>query len=326
MAVDSSGRYRPVVAVDVDGVLRLRPGKTSTAESLGAFTATVTVYRNAYPHVFHSPPMWDDDGLSTKRSLFSGVGAAWVRSLLDREIEVVWATTWQEHANTYFAPILGIPPLPVAVRGDREEEWGPAEWKSVRLAAGFPGRPLLWADDMPPVWAGYQLDALRKPNDRALTRLQWIRDPAVGITPDDVVEMDAWLMLASTPDGQRELRRRRRRERQHLRDEADRLEYGSRSRGRQARRIRAALFAAIGRDGFAATDNITRYLLGQDDPDLTLVREIASAWLADDDDVDAVVAAVAAHTTRGAPARATKGLSGGAPPRAAPGQGAGGSP
>ena len=324
MTTGDDNGYRPVVAVDVDGVLRLRNGKAADADRLGAFPAKVTVRRDAYPHVFHSPPMWNDDGVSTTRSLFSGVGAAWVRSLLDRGVEVVWATTWQEHANTYFAPILGIPPLPVAVRGDREEEWGPAEWKSVRLAAGFPGRPLLWVDDMPPEWAGYQLDALRKPNDRALTRLQWIRDPAVGITPDDVVETDEWLELASTPDGQRELRRRRRRERQYRRDEADRLAYGSRSRGRQARRIRATLFAAIATDGYAATDNITRHLLDQDDPDLALVREIASEWLADDDDVDAVVAAVAAQTTRGAPAPAADGRSGGAHPRTTPGMGAGG--
>ncbi len=76
--------YRPVVAVDVDGVLRLRRGKAPDADRLGAFAAKVTVRRDAYPHVFHSPPMWSEDGLSTKRSLFSGVGAAWVRSLLDR--------------------------------------------------------------------------------------------------------------------------------------------------------------------------------------------------------------------------------------------------
>ncbi len=96
---------------------------------------------------------------------------------------MVWATTWQEHANTYFAPILGIPPLPVAVRGDREEEWGPAEWESVRLAAGFPGWPVLWVDDMQPEWAGYQLDALRKPNDRALTRLHGSVTPRSGSPP-----------------------------------------------------------------------------------------------------------------------------------------------
>lgn len=326
MSNGDHARYRPVVAVDVDGVLRLSRRKVADADLLGAFAAEVTVRRDAYPHVFHSPPMWDDDGVSTKRHLFSGVGAAWLRSLLDRGIDVVWATTWQEHANTYFAPTLGIPPLPVAVRGAREEEWGPAEWKSVRLAAGFPGRPLLWVDDMPPVWAGYQLDALRKPNDRALTRLQWVRDSAVGITPDDVAEMDAWLELASTLDGQRELRWRRRREQEYRRDEADRLEYGSRSRGRRARRMRAALFAAIPKDGYAASANITRYLLDHDDIDLALVREIAREWLADDGDVDAVVAAVAAQMTQGAQTPATNGRSRGAPPRAAPGQGAGGSP
>lgn len=134
-----SDRYRPVVAVDVDGVLRLRRGKAGRPDPPGAFVAEVTVFRYAYPTVFHSPPEWDDDGMSTGLHMFSGVGAAWLRSLLERDVEVVWATTWQHHANDYLAPVLAISRLPVAVRGDEEREWGPAEWKSVQLADGFGG-------------------------------------------------------------------------------------------------------------------------------------------------------------------------------------------
>jgi len=278
------------------------------------------VHYDAYPHVFHSPPSWDNHGVSTKRYLFSGVGAAWVRSLLDRGVEVVWATTWQEHANTYFAPILGIPPLPVGVRGDEEDEWGPGEWKSVRLAAGFPGRPLLWVDDMPPVRAGYQLEELRKPNDRALTLMQWVRDPAVGITPADVTEMDQWLMLASTEDGQRELRRRRKREREYRRDEADWLTYGSRARGRRVRRMRAVLFDAIRDSGDGAPEYIARYLLDHDEPDLADVREIARYWLRDEADVEAIVTA-AAELARAAAAPDGEGRRRAAHPPTAPGQG-----
>ncbi len=287
-------RFSPVVAIDVDGVLRLRPRRAADADALGAFVAKVRVRRDAYPHVFHSPPMWDEDGVSTKRHLFSGVGAAWVRSLVDRGVDVAWATTWQQHANTYFAPILGIPALPVAVRGEEEDEWGPAEWKSVRLANGFRGRPLLWVDDMPPVRAGYQLDGLRKPNDRALTRLQWIRDPAVGITPDDVAEMDEWLALASTEAGHVELRRRRRRERERRRDEFDKLQYGSRLRGRRVRRMRAILFDAIESRSDAAPEDIARYLLDHNPPDLDEMRELAREWLGDEEDVESIVAAAVA--------------------------------
>jgi len=122
--VQLSDRYRPVVAVDVDGVLRLRRGKAARPDPPGAFVAQVTVFRYAYPRVFHSPPTWNDDGMSTGRHMFSGVGATWLRSLLDRDVEVVWATTWQHYANEYFAPLLGIPPLPVAVRGTRSASGG----------------------------------------------------------------------------------------------------------------------------------------------------------------------------------------------------------
>ena len=291
MVLEEGRRYRPVVAVDLDGVLRLRHRNAVGRFPFGAFDAEVTVRRDAYPSVFHSPPLWGDDGVLTRQYVFSGVGTAWVRSLVDRGIDVVWATTWQEYANTYFAPVLGIPPLPVAVQGDDEAEWGPAEWKSVRLAARFPGRPLLWVDDMPPVRAGFGLDALRKPNDRALTRLHWVRDPAVGITADDVAEMDEWLMLALTEDGHLELRRRRRREREYRRDEADWLTYGSRARGRRVRRIRAILSDAVGSRGLAAAEHIARYLADHDNPDLTVVRKVAREWLSDEDDVNAIVSA-----------------------------------
>ncbi len=289
MGQGGDDRYRPVVAVDIDGVLRLRRGNVAGSERLGAFVAEVTVHRDAYPTVFHSAPDWDDDGLSTKRHLFSGIGAAWVQSLLDRGVEVVWATTWQEHANTYFAPILGLPPLPVAVVGDEEREWGPAEWKSVQLARGFPGRPLLWVDDMPPMWAAYQLNGLRSPRDRALTRLQWIRDPTVGITHEDVAEMDEWLTLTTHDAGHAELRRRRRRQRDRDRDEADTLRFGSRARARQYRRTRAALFDAIDRTDFAAADVLAAHLLEHDPPDLNAIREVAYKWLKDERHVQAIL-------------------------------------
>jgi len=291
--VQLSDRYRPVVAVDVDGVLRLRRGKAAELDPPGAFVAEVTVFRYAYPSVFHSPPTWDDDGMSTGRHMFSGVGAAWVRSLLDRDVEVVWATTWQHYANEYFAPMLGIPPLPVAVRGDDEREWGPAEWKSVQLADGFAGRPLLWVDDMPPIRAGYQLDELRKPRDRALTRLQWIRDPTVGLSSTDVTEMNEWLELATTEPGHAELRRRRRRERAQLRDETDTANHGSRARGRRWRRMRAFLLDATPARNLGAAGHIATYLLDHPDPDLAEVRELAGFWLGDESDIQAIVGAAA---------------------------------
>jgi len=67
--------------------------------------------------------------------------------LADR-YELVWATTWGREANTYIAPVLGLPDLPVV-------DWptmlgsGPdgTFWKTRHLVAHADGRPFAWADD-----------------------------------------------------------------------------------------------------------------------------------------------------------------------------------
>lgn len=101
--------YRPVVAIDIDGVLRLdvRPGRP---EPESGYPVRLTLRRDAYPTFFHRPPDWSEDGTSTGTHWLSGIGADWIRSLLERGVEVVWATTWQEYANVYFADPLGVPP------------------------------------------------------------------------------------------------------------------------------------------------------------------------------------------------------------------------
>lgn len=88
---------------------------------------------------------------------------------------------------------------------------------------------MLWVDDHP--WD----DGLRyRHTPRALTEVRGI-DPTVGITTRDVHAMDAWLTLASTPDGhadlhrawRRELASRRRRNREPPDPPADRPPYRS---------------------------------------------------------------------------------------------------
>ncbi|MFE5188716.1 hypothetical protein [Streptomyces sp. NPDC056628] len=62
--------------------------------------------------------------------------------------ELVWATTWGAEANTFIAPVLGLPELPVV-------EWSGADggradgtfWKTGPLVAHARGRPFAWVDD-----------------------------------------------------------------------------------------------------------------------------------------------------------------------------------
>ena len=224
-------RFRPVVAIDIDGVLRLptRPGR-QTPE--GAYAVELTMRADAYPSFFHRPPAWDEDGTQSKTHWLSGIGADWIRSLLDRGIEVVWATTWQEYANVYFAEPLGIPPLSLGVSGGGDEYEFPdsPEWKSVTLAQRFPGRPLVWVDDNPVSANKLDLPEIRAPRDRALTWSFWVTNPERGITCDDVTHLDAWLALASTPEGHDTLRRRRRNERRRMQRTRARYEHGTLAR------------------------------------------------------------------------------------------------
>lgn len=221
MTVSKDLRLRPVVAFDVDGVLRVhsfaplyggleQPG-SRPAQNL--FSAEVTMEKAEYPSLFHGKPHWDEDGTHSGTEHFSVEGAELIRSVVEgSRADAVWATTWQRWANTYFAPHLGIPEIPVAVETLEPEErnWAhcsPA-WKSAQLSRQFDGRPLIWLDDNMPDRPSEDLIELRRPIDRALT-LCYKVDGYTGITPEDVVAINAWIELASTPEGQKELRAER---------------------------------------------------------------------------------------------------------------------
>ncbi|WP_433663149.1 HAD domain-containing protein [Nocardia sp. CA-128927] len=67
--------------------------------------------------------------------------------------ELVWATTWEEDANTEIAPRIGLPRLPVVVWPDpsdeqlREDQWFGLHWKTRTLVGWAAGRPFVWVDD-----------------------------------------------------------------------------------------------------------------------------------------------------------------------------------
>ncbi|MGO4649914.1 HAD domain-containing protein [Nocardia sp. 2YAB30] len=67
--------------------------------------------------------------------------------------ELVWATTWEEEANTEIAPRIGLPPLPVVAWPDfcdepqPEDRWFGLHWKTRALLDWAAGRPFAWVDD-----------------------------------------------------------------------------------------------------------------------------------------------------------------------------------
>lgn len=213
---------RPVVAIDIDGVLRLALPPEGPAPP-GGFQVEIVMHRDDYPRRFHRAPEWDAVGESRRRHWLSEIGAEWVRSLLDRGVHVVWASTWGQSANTYFAPPLRIPPLDVATSGASSVGTTVADWKSSELAHAFPGRPLVWIDDFRVSSTTRELDRQRRPADRAMTLSVHVEDPRVGITPSHVAVVEDFLALSATDAGRHELRRRRTNRLARERRQRDRL-------------------------------------------------------------------------------------------------------
>ncbi|WSK07551.1 HAD domain-containing protein [Kitasatospora sp. NBC_01300] len=123
---------KPLLFLDVDGVLN--------------------------PVCPHPDAGFDTHTLFGYSVLLSARHGAWLRELAGT-YELVWATTWEEHANTHIAPAIGLPALPlVRFTGDVPQPGDPRvplmellsarKWAPLlRYAAG---RPFAWVDDVIP--------------------------------------------------------------------------------------------------------------------------------------------------------------------------------
>lgn len=112
---------RPLLYLDVDGVLN-----PVCPDPRGDFTL----------HRIHGCAV-----------LISARHAAWLRELAD-VYELAWASTWESHANSAIAPLLGLPALPVVpLRGGSAGGAG-GDWLPILRHAA--GRPFAWVDDLVP--------------------------------------------------------------------------------------------------------------------------------------------------------------------------------
>jgi hypothetical protein len=115
--------HKPLLLVDIDGVLSLFGGELSPAE--GSFHSI-----DGIPHFLSS-------------------GAAEHLLALGPIFELAWASGWEEKANEYLPHLLGLPALPHLsferrVRGTRHSN---AHWKLDSIDAYAGSRPLAWIDD-----------------------------------------------------------------------------------------------------------------------------------------------------------------------------------
>jgi len=114
---------KPVLAVDVDGVI-----------SLFGFDGPL----DQVPGKFHLI-----DGVA--HCISEGVGPRLLK--LAEHFEMIWATGWEERANDHFPHLLGLADdIPALTFGGRAR-FGTAHWKLDALEEFAHGRVLAWIDD-----------------------------------------------------------------------------------------------------------------------------------------------------------------------------------
>jgi hypothetical protein len=113
---------RPLLAVDVDGVISLFGAETPPDR---AHTQLQLV--DGIPHLISLP-----------------TGDRLVR--LSEHFDLFWATGWEDKANFYLPQLLGVPELP-HVSFDIAARAGDAHWKVGALEEFATGRALAWIDD-----------------------------------------------------------------------------------------------------------------------------------------------------------------------------------
>ncbi|GAA1677434.1 HAD domain-containing protein [Glycomyces endophyticus] len=108
--------------------------------------------------------------------------------------QLVWATTWEDDANTVVAPRLGLPLLPVVrwpeptPADELEDQWFNLHWKTRTLVAWAAGRPFVWVDDEI-TEADEDWVEKHHPGRALLHRVE----PAQGITYADLNTIDTWI-------------------------------------------------------------------------------------------------------------------------------------
>ena len=153
-------RERPILFLDVDGVISLFgfapdawPGRLQLVDGI--------------PHCI-------------------GHGCGERIGRLAERFELVWATGWEETANVYLPPLLGLGRELPCLRFDGRATWGSAHWKLEAIDRYAGDRPAAWIDDN---LTGECLDwSNRRPAPTLLIRT----DPAVGLTDAHVQELLAW--------------------------------------------------------------------------------------------------------------------------------------
>jgi hypothetical protein len=113
--------------------------------------------------------------------------------------DLVWATAWEDEANTEIAPRIGLPRLPVVNWPDSSDErervdgWFGLHWKTRTLVDWAAGRPFAWVDDE---IAGADRDWVSA-HHRGRALLHQV-EASRGLADEDFTALDEWLRATRT--------------------------------------------------------------------------------------------------------------------------------
>lgn len=126
-------RYRPLLFLDVDGVISL----FGFREGYGLAPGDAP-FSECPPGKLHSIN-------GVLHYISSGCGAHLLR--LAESYDLIWATGWEETANDYLPHLLGLPAELPFLTFDGRVAAGSAHWKVDAIEAHAGERPLAWIDD-----------------------------------------------------------------------------------------------------------------------------------------------------------------------------------
>ena len=115
---------RPVLALDVDGVISLFGFEGQRLDQLGGRFHLIDGVAHCISHT---------------------AGAQLQR--LAEVYELIWATGWEDRANDHLPLLLGIQDNLPCLRFDGRARFGSAHWKLEALTEYGGDRPLAWVDD-----------------------------------------------------------------------------------------------------------------------------------------------------------------------------------
>jgi hypothetical protein len=172
---------KTIIAIDIDGTINpfVQPHKSGMRD-LG-YTSHRHIYHHPHTHQLVKEWVWVNPRLATN-----------IAHLAARHnCELVWLTYWRHLANTWLAPRLGLPTLPVI---DVPDPFSPdattSTWEKYKALLAYAGdRRWVWFDDDIPPRARVDQEAAHGYDRNLLAQVH----PEAGITNDHLSWADLWL-------------------------------------------------------------------------------------------------------------------------------------